>query len=142
MSIEAAIHSTWSASGALNSAIPAATSVMTGYPRLIDSQIDVGNTNPALPFVSLERIGSAEVTRTSSRRIETVTMRFFIYHTGSEALQRVVKMVDTAFDRLGFTYTDGEVLDMKRTNRSEQQLEDGTWLGTIDFQVRTAEPNT
>lgn len=135
MSIEQAIHEHWTTWRPLVDLV-AAGRVYTGLapPRGSDG------TPGDLPFVSLATQGDSQVTRTSSRTILTSrSLRFSVFAARYDDAKRIAAAIQDHFNRAGFAWSRGRVLDMKQTNKTEVEEEDGAWHIALVFLARVSQ---
>ena len=92
MSLEQAIHARWAADGTLTALIPAA--------RFVTGKALGGLS---LPYAVLSRVGQQQVTRTSSRRVAHVRIRFDAFSADLGTLRQVADAVEARFDRQSFS---------------------------------------
>jgi hypothetical protein len=124
MNLMQAIHQRWAATAALNAALPAAR-VFTGM-----------SFDPSLPRAAISKQSDKPSSYASDgSAIDSVVVRFLLFHENYDDATELVHQVKLAFDRSSFALAgDDRVQLMQRTNDFEQQLDDGTWQMTIDFE--------
>ena len=91
--------------------------------------------NPSLPRAVLtkESDRSAAVCNDGSAVTE-VGVRIEVFHPDYDAAAAVIQEAASLFDRTDFALPQGgRVINMRRTDDSEQQQEDGTWRMAINF---------
>lgn len=121
MSLEQAIHARWAADGALIALVPAA--------RFVTGKALGGL---ALPCAVLSRVGQRRATRTSSRSVAEVEVRFDVFAAELGTLRQVADAVKARFDRATFS-GGATVLDMRRADESQEQADDGTWRLSLTY---------
>lgn len=126
MSVEDAIHERWEGYRPLSTLVPD-DRVYTG-PMIGDE----------LPYVTMERVGDSAVQRTSEGTLyETVMLRFDVIHSDLYEAKRIAQAIYTNFNRADFDWSNGKVLDMKPTNRSEAQDENNAWHVMLDYKIES-----
>jgi hypothetical protein len=124
MNLMQAIHQRWAAAAELNALLPAAR-VFTGM-----------SFEPSLPRAAIGKQSDKPTSYASDgSAIDTVAIRFLVFHDNYDDAAEIVHQIKAAFDRSSFALTgDDQVRLMQRTNDFEEQLDDGTWQMTIDFE--------
>jgi hypothetical protein len=121
MSLEQAIHARWTSDGTLTALVPVARFVtgkaLGGLP---------------LPCATLSRVGQRRTTRTSSRSIAEVQVRFDVFAFELGTLRQVADAVKARFDRATFG-GGATVLGMRRADESQEQADDGTWRLSLAY---------
>ncbi len=126
MSLEQAIHARWAGDGTLTALVPAA--------RFVTGKALGGL---ALPCAMLSRVGQRRATRTSSRSVAEVQVRFDVFGAALGTLRQTADAVKARFDRATFA-GGATVLRMRRTDESQEQADDGTWRLSLVY-VATVE---
>ena len=123
MNLEEAIHQRWAASEGLAALLPA-EGVKTG--RSLDD---------AVPYATLTRRASRTAFRTNAGdALDEVGLRIDVWHDDYDAGRAIVHQIKAAFDRSDFELVGGDrVVQMRRTDDSASQHDDGVWQFTIDF---------
>jgi len=124
MNLVQTIHQRWAAAAALNALLPAAR-VFTGM-----------SFEPSLPRATIGKQSDTPTSYASDgSAIDTVVIRFLVFHEHYDDAAEIVQQIKVAFDRSSFALAgDDQVQLMQRSNDFEEQLDDGTWQMTIDFQ--------
>lgn len=147
MSVEAAIHERWAAFRPLTEKVPIAK-VFTGnapvkvirgpdgQPVVDENGQPVYELTVDLPFVTVERVGNAERTRTSHGVVEAVQYRLDIWAADLDEAKEIAGPYDARFDRADFPYSEGRVLDCKITGTSETEDNAGVWHVAKDSIMR------
>ncbi len=132
MSLTQAIHELWSGYRPLATLI-APERLYTGLPPIRDAD---GQTI-ASPYVSISLASDAEQTRTSSgTTLRTERVQFSIYTTSYDEGRRIGHAICDFFDRRAFSFAGGQALDMRSTDRSEEEnADDGVWHIAQHFSV-------
>jgi hypothetical protein len=124
MSLEQAIHARWAGDGTLTALVPAARFVtgkaLGGLP---------------LPYAMLSRVGQRRATRTSSRSVTEVQVRFDVFSAGLGTLRQAADAVKARFDRQTFS-GGATVLRMRRADEAQEQADDGTWRLSLVYVAR------
>jgi hypothetical protein len=115
MSLEQAIHARWAGDGTLTALVPAA--------RFVTGKV-LGGLE--LPYATLSRIGQRRATRTSSRSLAEVQVRFDVFSADLGTLRQTADAVKARFDRATFA-GGATVLRMRREDESQEQADDGVW---------------
>jgi len=131
MNLEQAIHERWAASEALASLLPA-ENVRTGR-----------SYGQPMPYAALTRLGSRTAFRTNAGdAMDEVTLRINVWHDDYDAGRAILEQVKAAFDRSDFALSGGDrVVQMRRTDDSASQHDDGAWQFTIEFLVQVHLPS-
>lgn len=118
-----AIHRRWADAAALCALLPASR-VSTGM-----------SADPAVPRAVIHKESDRPlVACNDGSEVALVDIRIRVFHEEYTAAAAIVNQVKAAMDRADFTLGDGDaVIDMRRSDDSEQQQEDGVWQMTIDF---------
>jgi len=126
VNLEEAIHQRWAASEALAALLPA-ENVHTGR--------SLGDT---IPYATLTRRANRTALRTNSGdALDEVSLRIDVWHDDYDAGRAIVHEIKAAFDRSDFALSGGDrVVEMRRTDDSASQHDDGVWQFTIDFLVQ------
>jgi hypothetical protein len=91
----------------------------------------------ARPYVTLERQGDVDTTRTSSGSIlATAAVRLSIWDDNLDRAKQIAAKILNHFNRASFTSLQATVLDCKQTNQQELIEPDGVWHVLLDYQVR------
>ena len=122
MSLEQAIQARWAGDGTLSALVPPS--------RFITGKLLGGAT---LPYATLSRTGSGGMTRSSTRLVEDVRVRFDVWDASLDTLKQVADAAANRFDGQAFSDGGVTVLRMRRTDQKEAQADDGTWRLTLDF---------
>jgi hypothetical protein len=132
MSLVQAIHEQWSGYRPLAALVPPER-LYTGLPPIRDAN----NQSIKPPYVSIALIADPEATRTSSgTTLRTERMRFAIYATCYDDGRRIGQAICDLFNLRDFAFAGGQVLDMRPTDRSEEEnADDGVWRVVQDFSV-------
>lgn len=131
MNLEQAIHQRWAASEGLNSVL-AAERVKTGR-----------SLGDSLPYANVARLSNRTALRTNAGdALDEVVLRVNVWHDDYDSGRAIVHALKAAFDRADFALADGvQVVQMRRTDDSATQHEDGTWQFTVDFLVQVHLPS-
>ena len=131
MNLEQVIHQRWAASEGLSSLLPA-ESVKTGR-SLAD----------ATPYATITRLGSRTAFRTNAGdALDEVTLRINVWHDDYDAGRAVLEQLKATFDCSDFALSGGDrVIQMRRTEDSASQHDDGTWQLTVEFLVQVHLPS-
>jgi len=130
MSVEQAIHEHWSHWKPLTDLVPSARVWTADVPEAT-----------AKPYVSLRTSDKQQVTRTSAGNIiiNGVLMFQLVAGTLSE-VKEIGAEILSHFNRAGFDWSRGKVLDMRPGPDNYEEAMDGeagaVWLGTVDFDYR------
>jgi hypothetical protein len=118
-----AIHQRWAGAAQLSALLPAAR-VSTG-----------ASPNPSLPRAVLTKQSDRPVAVCNDGSAVTeIGVRIEVFHPDYDAAAAVIQQAAVQFDRTDFALPQsGRVINMRRTDDSEQQQEDGTWRMAIDF---------
>ncbi len=133
MSAERAIHEHWSGYRPLVNLVPPERTY-TGLPPIRNAE----QSPIQLPYVSLTVESESQIERSSSgTTFSSEQIRFSIFSASYEEARRIEAIVFRYFNRRGFSWSDGQVLDMRPGNRTERESEDdGVWMIARDFEVR------
>jgi hypothetical protein len=136
MTAERALHEHWSSYRPLAEMVPA-NRVYTGLPPIRDD----AEMPLTFPYVSLTVRGESVVERTSQGNIITAEMlRFSTFSRDYDEARKVAQAIGDYFNRKDFPWSRGRVLDIRPTNRLEEQdAEDGVWTVARDFIVQTVD---
>ena len=131
MNLEQVLHQRWAAFDALNSLF-AAEHVKTGR-----------SFSAALPYATITRLGNRTAFRTNAGdALDEVTLRINVWHDDYDAGRAIVRELMAAFDRSDFALAGGDrVVQMRRTDDSASQHDDGTWQFAIEFLVQVYLPS-
>ena len=123
LSLVQAIHQRWAESPALCSLLPVAR-VSTGM-----------SADPALPRAVVHKESDRPLLSCNDgSEVALVTVRIRVFHDDYAAAAATIGQLKAALERAEFALEcGGKVLDVRRSNDSEQQLENGVWEMTIDF---------
>lgn len=128
MSVEQAIHERWAGYSPLTRLVP-------------EDRVSTGPVKSgSMPYVTMERTGDSNNTRTSESNFESVMLRIDIIDDDLENAKRIAREVQHAFERADFSYSLGKVLDMKKTNRTEAQDEKNAWHIMLDWKIEAWQP--
>ena len=123
MSLIQAIHQRWAATGPLSAAL-SASRVSTGLSAVHGVPLAVITKQSDQPLAACND-GSA---------VDSIGVRIEVFHGNYDAAAAIVAQVKAAMDRADFALDGGNmVIDMRRTNDSEQQQDDGVWRMVVDF---------
>ena len=136
MSLIQGIHRRWASSGPLCALLPASR-VSTGL-----------SADPAVPRAVIRKESDRPLAACNDgSTVASVGVRIEVFHGDYDAAAAIVDQINAAMDRVDFALDDGDkVIDMRRTNGSEQQQDDGLWRMVVDFTcavqmaARTGEP--
>ncbi len=131
MNLEQAIHQRWAASDALAALLPA-EHLKTGR-----------SLAGSLPYATITRKSCRTAFRTNAGdALDEVALRISVWHGDYNAGRSVVEQMKAAFDRSSFDLSGGaRVTQMRRTDDSALQHDDGTWQFIIDFLVQVYLPS-
>lgn len=131
MNLEQVVHQRWAASEGLSSLLPAGN-VKTG--RSFDGSV---------PYASIARLGNRTAFRTNAGdALDEVTLRINVWHDEYDAGRAIMEQVNATFDRSDFALSGGDhVVQMRRTDDSASQHDDGTWQFTVEFLVQVHLPS-
>src|SRR5436305_9921964 len=115
MSLEQTIHTRWASDGGLTALVPA--------DRFVTGQALGGL---ALPYATLTRVAQPRITRTSSRSVAHVGVRFEVFSAALDTVRQTADAIRACFDRQRFG-GGATVLRMRREDDSQEQADDGTW---------------
>lgn len=136
MSVEEAIHERWSQFRPLTRYVPAGRDPVTN--RLFTGvawgeQVD-------LPYARMTRDGDAANQRTSSGAIlSSVNLTLDIFDDRLDRAKAIRDEFFRYFNRAHFRYGGGMVQDIKVTNTTEDETDEGVWQISLSLQVRTEE---
>jgi hypothetical protein len=123
-SIEQIIQDAYAANSYLTALVPSAKFI-TGTAK-----------NLELPYITLNREGSAPSVRSNSKRIDRVVMRMQFW--GTHTLGTTVRdMLVGAFDNWGDESSNPRIVMMRKANDLAIEEDDGVWQFLIDFVVET-----
>jgi hypothetical protein len=124
MNLLQVIHERWTAATALNALLPASC-VHTG-----------ANFSPELPRATIYKTSDKPKSYESTgSAIDIVVLRIVVYHERYADAAEIVHQIKAAFNRSSFTLSGSDQVQlMERVNDFEEQLDDGAWQMTIDFQ--------
>ncbi len=122
MNLAQVIHQRWAAATTLNGLLPASR-VYTGL-----------SFDPQRPFAVISKESEQPQTyHSDGSAIDTVGLRIQVFHDNYDAGAEIVQQIKTVFDRSAFELAGSDkVLNIKRSNDSEQQNNDGAWQFIID----------
>ena len=127
MSIEAMVHQQWSRYRPLAELVPP--------PRLFTG---LASGDAVFPYVTLQRLGQSAVRATSSgNRLAVDALAVRIWDSDLDRAKRIAARIDDCFERPDFAWSDGRVLDMRRTNLTEEETSPGRWRVTLTYTLRT-----
>ena len=131
VNLEQVVHQRWAACDALDSLL-AAENVKTGR-----------SFGAASPYATITRLGNRTAFRTNAGdALDEVALRVSVWHDDYDAGRAIVGQVKTAFDRSDFALAGADrVVQMRRTDDSASQHDDGTWQFTVDFLVHVHLPS-
>jgi len=131
VNLEQVIHQRWAASEALNVLLPA-ENVKTGR-----------SAGGPVPYATVARIGNRTAFRTNAGdALDEVTLRVNVWHDDYDAGRAIAEQVKTVFDRSDFALSGGDrVIQMRRTNDSASQHDDGAWQFTVEFLIEVYLPS-
>jgi hypothetical protein len=131
VNLEQVIHQRWAASEGLNSLLSAGA-VKTGR-----------SLAGSVPYAGIARLGNRTAFRTNAGdALDEVTVRINVWHDDYDAGRAILGQVKTTFDRSDFALLGGDrVVQMRRTNDSASQHDDGTWQFTVEFLVQIHLPS-
>jgi hypothetical protein len=123
MNLAQVIHQRWAADATLNGLLPA-TRAYTGL-----------SFDSVRPFAVISKQSDKpESCHSDGSSIDAVVMRIQIFHDHYDAGAEIVHHIKTTFDRTAFNLAGSDkVLNIRRSNDSEKQNNDGVWQFTIDF---------
>jgi hypothetical protein len=127
MSLEQAIHDRWASEPTLAELVPPAR--FTTGPAW---------SRPALPYAQLERLGHRSRSGGSRWCVEEIELGMAIHAESLEQLKSVLAAVIGCFDNAAFDLAVGSVLRMRLIDQREGCTTDGTWHGTLTWQVVVA----
>jgi len=130
MNLEQAIHQRWAGDATLEGLLPAAR-LKTGR--------SVGET---VPYATLARRRCRTRFRSNAGdALDEVTLRVRLWHDDYDAGRAIVEAIKTAFDRTDFPLAESDrVVQMRRTDDTAEQDNEGLWRFTIDFAVEVYLP--
>ena len=123
MNLAQVIHQRWAAAEALDDLLPASR-VFTGM-----------NVNPAMPFAVIAKRNDRPLERFSDgSAIDTIELRIKVFDDDLDDGAAIVHEIKTAFDNTQFDLAGSDkVIQMRRTNDTQQQADDGSWQFVVDF---------
>jgi len=124
MNLIEVIHQRWAAATALNVLLPASR-LFTGL-----------SPDPSLPRATVNKQSDKPTSYESDgSSIDAVVLRFLVFHDRHAEAAAIVHQIKAAFDRSTFALAGNDVVQlMQRVNDFEEQLADGVWQMTIDFE--------
>lgn len=121
MSLEDAIHLRWDSYKPLADVAP-----------LVTDQL---KSKPEPPYVVLERVGeSAPIGTSEGTLLETTQFRFTVWAPSKGLLETIAQAIKGRYNRAGFDWDAGKVLNMRFVNRAET-LDGTAYKGTLDYEV-------
>ena len=92
---------------------------------------------------TLTRLHNRTAFRTNAGdALDEVTLRINVWHDDYNAGRAIVEQIKATFDRSDFALSGGDhVVQMRRTNDSASQHDDGTWQFTVEFLVQICLPS-
>jgi hypothetical protein len=123
MNLLQVLHQRWSANAELNGLLPASR-VFTGM-----------SSDRTPPFAVIFKLSQRPLSLPGDgSAIDRAAVRFRVFHDHYDAGAEILQHVKIAFDRTAFDLAENnKVLNLQRTNDSENQHDDGIWEFTIDF---------
>ena len=123
MNLAQVIHQRWAAAEGLNGLLPAAR-VYTGM-----------SVESSLPFAVISKQSDRPLSRyNDGSAIDAVGVRIQVFHQDYDSAAAIVEQLKVVFDRSRFALAGcDKVIDMRRSDDSEHQEEDGAWRMVIDF---------
>ena len=118
-----AIHGRWAADTALCALLPA-------------SRVSTGTApGAALPLAVIVAESDRPLAACNDgSTVRSVGVQIVVLHGSYAVAATIVEQVTAAFDLADFDLDDGRVIDMRKTNGSEQQQQDdGVWRMVVDF---------
>lgn len=124
MNLAQVIHQRWAAAAGLNALLPAAR-FYTGM-----------NVDPTPPFAVLNKLNGRPTARfNDGSACDTVGVRIEVHDSDYDHALAVLAQLKLAFDATSFAIAGSDrVLDMRRTDDTQQQRPDGVWVVTVDFE--------
>jgi hypothetical protein len=131
VNLEQVVHQRWAASEDLSSLLPAGN-VKTG--RSFDGSV---------PYASIARLGNRTAFRTNAGdALDEVMLRINVWHDDYDAGRAIMEQITATFDRSDFALSGADrVIQMRRTDDSASQHDDGTWQFTVEFLVQVHLPS-
>jgi len=125
VNLEQVIHQRWAAAQALNALLPA-ENVKTGR-----------SAGDPVPYATITRLENRTVFRTNAGdALDEVTLRVNVWHDDYDAGRAIAEQVKAALDRSDFALSGSDrVVQMRRTNDSASQHDDGAWQFTVEFLI-------
>ena len=136
MSAEKAIHDDWASFIPLTRLVPA-DHVLTGLPPIYDDQGNRISANLGYDYVALLVKAAADVWRDSEGCLGfTEQVTFYIVSASYDRARDIDQAVMDRYNGRAFTLDDISVLDMRPSNRVENENEDdGVWEIMREFRV-------
>jgi len=131
MSIEQAIHDRWRTYKPLAELVPDDRFFTGTAPQ------DGDSTQTVRPYVTLDRLPGATVTRTSGgRQLIAQRFRFNIWADSLDEGRKIAARAAARFARADFRRKDVVIQDMLLLEQTDLEQDDGTWLTRVDYLVR------
>jgi hypothetical protein len=124
MNLIEVIHQRWAAATALSALLPVSR-LCTGL-----------SPDPGTPRATVNKQSDKPTSYESDdSAIDAVVLRFLVFHDRHAEAAAIIHQIKAAFDRSTFALAGSDVVQlMQRVNDFEEQLADGIWQMTIDFE--------
>lgn len=123
MNLEQAIHQRWAANTTLQALLPA-ENVKTGR-----------SFGDSTPYATIGRKANRTVFRTNDgSALDETQLKVEVWHDSYDDGRTIAEQVKTVFDRSEFELSGNDrVVQMRRTNDSATQDENGVWCFGVEF---------
>ncbi|MBN2581412.1 MAG: DUF3168 domain-containing protein [Pirellulales bacterium] len=130
MNLLQVLHQRWSADAALSNLLPASR-VFTGL-----------SPDRSLPYAVFSKASQRPLSLLGDgSAVDRVGVRIRLFHDRYDDGAEIAQQVKAAFDRIAFDLADDKkVLNMQRTDESEEQHDDGAWEFTVHFDCTVSLP--
>ncbi len=132
MNLLEVIHQRWSAATALNALLPA-SDLHTGM-----------RVASAMPYAVVTKSSQRpDVYLSDGSVIDNVGLRIEVFDESHDAASAIVDQINAAFDRTAFDLSGNDrVVNMRRSNETNRQEDDGTWRMVIELECTVHHGNS